>query len=281
MRNKESLFVLAVASLVPGVACAADMPLISPPPALSQPAPNDFEGWYLRGDIGMTNARMASVDRPADPNVRLLNTSGLGFDSATLYGIGAGYQFNNWLRADVTGQWRGRASLHGSHSLLANDGPASADNYSGSSSHTVIMANAYFDLGTWGCVTPYIGAGVGGSYNRLSGFRDDGVGTPGGVLTNSVTYGADAGKWNLAWAVHAGLGYKVTPNTTLELGYSYMNLGDSSTGATRSFDGVTLVNGSPFTVKDITSHDVKLGVRWNFDTPSIYVPPPMPLATKG
>jgi len=145
----------------------------------------------------------------------------------------------------------------------------------------VIMANAYLDLGTWWCVTPYIGAGVGGSYNRFSGFRDDGVSATGGVLTNSVTYGAANGKWDLAWALHAGLGYKATPNTTIELGYSYMNLGDAWSGGTRSFDGVPLANSSPFLVRDITSHDVKLGVRWNFDTPSIYVPPPRPLVTKG
>ena len=50
-----------------------------------------------------------------------------------------------------------------------------ANNYSGSKSEWVVMANAYVDLGTWWCITPFIGAGVGGSYNKISGFRDDGV----------------------------------------------------------------------------------------------------------
>ncbi len=29
---------------------------------------------------------------------------GTGFDSAMLFDLGVGYQFNNWFRADVTAQ---------------------------------------------------------------------------------------------------------------------------------------------------------------------------------
>ena len=76
---------------------------------------------------------------------------------------------------------------------------------------------------------------VGGSYNKLSGFRDDGVRySPG--LSNSVAYFADNGKWNFAWAAHAGLAYKVNPGFTVELAYSYMNLGDAAPGNFRAFD---------------------------------------------
>ena len=100
------------------------------------------------------------------------------------------------------------------------------------------MANAYVDLGTWWCVTPFIGAGIGTSYNRISGFRDDGLSNNFGVpRPSSVTYAADSGKWNFAWALHAGLAYRVTPDVTLELGYSYMNLGDATTGFNSNFGG--------------------------------------------
>ena len=58
-----------------------------------------------------------------------------------------------------------------------------------------------------------------------------------------------------------------------------MNLGDAVTGPTNSFDGITVVNGSAFALKNITSHDLKLGVRWNLDQPEpVYMPP---LVTKG
>ena len=224
----------------------------------------------------MTNQQLKKLDNPGDPNTALFTSTGLGFDSATLFDLGVGYQFNNWFRADVIGQWRGRANFHGSQFAPVGVFGANfteANNYSGSKSEAVVMANAYFDLGTWWSVTPYIGAGIGGSYNRISGFRDDGVILNGGVLSNSVTYAADAGKWNFAWALHAGLGYRVTPNVTLELGYSYMNLGDVVTGTTNSFDRVTVVNGSGFVMKDITSHDLKLGVRWDLDNPPVYAAP--------
>ncbi|OKO75329.1 outer surface protein (OMPA-like) heat-resistant agglutinin 1 [Bradyrhizobium sp. NAS80.1] len=284
MRCVKSLLAAGAATLISSMAFAADMP-IAPPPMYAPAPPVDFGGWYLRGDIGMTNQRMKSIDNPGDPNAVLFRSTGMGFDSATLFDLGIGYQFNNWFRADVIGQWRGRANLHGSNSipftttLFPGTAFANVNNYDGSKSEAVVMANAYVDLGTWWCVTPYIGAGIGASYNRISGFRDDGLSYINGAPFPAVTYGADAGKWNFAWALHAGLGYKVTPNVTLELGYSYMNLGDAVTGPTNSFDGITVVNGSNFVIKDITSHDVKLGVRWNLDSPPVYAPPP--LITKG
>jgi opacity protein-like surface antigen len=140
------------------------------------------------------------------------------------------------------------------------------------------MANAYVDLGTWWCITPFIGAGVGGSYNKLSGFRDDGTRINPGGLSNSVTYFADNGKWNFAWAAHAGLAYKVSPGLTVELAYSYMDLGDANPGNFRAYDN-SISGPSTIKVKDITSHDVKLGVRWDLSSPPAYMPPP--LVTKG
>jgi hypothetical protein len=38
-----------------------------------------------------------------------------------------------------------------------------------------------------------------------------------------------------------------------------------------AFDGTTSNN--VFKFKDITSHDLKLGVRWNLDAPQVYAPP--------
>jgi opacity protein-like surface antigen len=280
MRSVKFLIAAGAATLLSTAAFAADMP-IAAPPMMYAPPPADFGGWYLRGDIGMTNQTAKDLTLASAPFPAGFQTTGFGFDSSPLFDIGVGYQFNNWFRADVIGQWRGKANLHASQfSPLGVIAPGftEADNYSGSKSEAVVMLNGYVDLGTWWCVTPFIGAGIGASYNQISGFRDDGVIYNGGVLNNSVTYGGDAGKWNFAWALHAGLAYKVTPNVTIELAYSYMNLGNAVTGPTNSFDGVTVVNGSGFAIRDITSNDVKLGVRWNFDVPQ---PMPAPLIRKG
>jgi opacity protein-like surface antigen len=273
MRSVKSLIAAGAATLLSTAAFAADM-AIAPPPAMYAPPPAaDFGGWYLRGDIGMTNQRMKSLNNP-DPNAVLFTPVGMGFDSGMLFGGGVGYQFNSWFRADLTGQWRGRANFHGSQFTDAFAGSALVDNYSGSKSEALFLATAYVDLGTWWCVTPFIGAGIGTSYNRISGFRDDGFGNTFGVARpSSVVYAADNGKWNFAWALHTGLAYKVTPNVSVEFGYSYVNLGDATTGVNSNFAG-TATPQFPWTMKDITSHDLTLGVRWNLDSPQpVYAPP--------
>ncbi|MBR1130597.1 outer membrane protein [Bradyrhizobium iriomotense] len=278
MRSVKSLLAAGAATLISSVAFAADMPIAAPPPMYAPPAPPaDFGGWYLRGDIGMTNQSAKRIDS-ATAQTFPTTTTGLGFDSSPLFDLGVGYRFNNWFRADVIGQYRGKANLHGSQSVLLGPADVEANNYTGSKSEWVVMANAYVDLGTWWCITPFIGAGVGGSYNKLSGFQDNGVRYTAGALSNSVTYFGDNGKWNFAWAAHAGLAYKVNPGFTVELAYSYMDLGDAAPGNFRAFDG-SISGTSTIKVKDITSHDVKLGVRWDLNSPPAYVPPP--LVTKG
>ena len=285
MRSVKFLVAAGAASLLSSMAFAADM-AIAPPP-MSYAPPVDFGGWYLRGDIGMSNQSFGSLHSRLIDAVNTnfpgsLQNHGFGFDSSTTFDIGVGYQFNNWFRVDITGEWRGKANLHGSQNLpsgsafaLANQ-QVGVDNYSGSKSEAVFMANAYIDLGTWWCVTPFIGAGIGTSYNRISGFRDDGFTFTNGVLSNSTFYGDDAGKWNFAWAVYAGLSYQVTHNVSIELAYRYISLGNGMTGPTRAFDGSVVAD--PFILKNITSNDIKLGVRWSLESAPVYAPP---LITKG
>jgi opacity protein-like surface antigen len=181
-----------------------------------------------------------------------------------LFGLGVGYKFNDWLRFDVTGEYRGKANFHGSDNVRFNGG-SGVDTYSGSKSEWVVMANAYVDLGTWYNFTPYVGAGVGAANIKISGFRDDGFNfSP--TLKNSTAYAADADKWNFAWALHAGVTYKVTQSMSIDFGYRYIDLGNATTGATRAFDG-SFVNGGPFTFNHIYSHDLKLGIRWMLEPP--------------
>src|SRR3954466_1584833 len=112
MRSVKFLMAAGAASLLlSSAAFAADMPIAPPPAYYPPPPPQEFGGWYLRGDIGMTNQKMKSLNNP-DPNAALFTSVGMGFDSATLFGVGVGYQVNNWFRADVTGQYRGRANFH-------------------------------------------------------------------------------------------------------------------------------------------------------------------------
>jgi opacity protein-like surface antigen len=271
----SSFKIFAMASAAAGLAMttanAADLPF-APAPVVQ-----DFGGWYLRGDIGMTNQQTNSLTNVVAPGTAV-GTKFLTFDSAPLYSVGGGYQFNNWLRVDVTGEYRGNSHFHGQQ-VAQFGGTILPDDYNASKSEWLFLANAYVDLGTWWCVTPFIGAGIGTSRNTISSFTDIGATQVGGTIL-STTYAENASKWNLAWALYAGLAYKVTPGLSLELTYRYVNLGTATTGLTNSFDGTTVVNATPFQFGTITSQDVMLGFRWNLWEPEVPIMAP-PLISKG
>src|SRR2546430_9959498 len=112
MRSVKSLVAAGAASLLSSIAFAADMPSIAPSPMYA-PAPiEDFGGWYLRGDIGFSNQSVKKLDWFSYPTLLSLNQN-TGFDTAGIFGLGVGYQFNNWFRADITGQYRGKSNFHG------------------------------------------------------------------------------------------------------------------------------------------------------------------------
>jgi opacity protein-like surface antigen len=262
----------ALACVAVTSASAAD--LLPPPPP---PVPIVVSGWYLRGDIGMTNQQTNSLTDYVAPGTAV-GTKFLTFDSAPLYSLGGGYQFASWLRADVTGEYRGNAHFHGQQ--VAQFGTVILpDDYTASKSEWLFLANGYVDLGTWWHVTPFIGAGIGTSRNTISSFTDIGAtqaGLGGGSIL-STTYGENASKWQLAYAAYAGLAYEVAPGFAVELSYRYVNLGKAATGPTNSFDGITVVNGPGFNFGTLTSQDVMLGFRWSLGEPIV----PLPIITKG
>jgi len=289
MRSVNLLIAAGAASLMSTAAFAADMPSIMPPPpaAYAPPPPCcDTGGWYLRGDVGITSPRASNISNPLDSGLNITGPSytGTGLSGAGLWDIGAGYQFNNWFRADVTAEYRNVSTVNGSvYGQFSAFGGAfsGVDNYRADLSSFVFLANAYVDLGTWWCITPFVGAGVGVAYNHLANFRDDGINTFNG-LTAGTQFASSGDKTTLAWAVHAGLAYHVTNNFTVELAYRYLDLGSAVTGSTNfAYSSPGVLGTHAWTVNDLTSQDLKLGVRWNFDTPPAPAPYPMPLVRKG
>ena len=93
------------------------------------------------------------------------------------------------------------------------------DAYQGYIKSWVFLTNAFVDLGTWNCFTPFIGAGVGGAYNQLADFVDMGIGQTG------AGFGRNTTEWHLAYAVYAGVGYAVSKNLKVDLSYRYLNYG--------------------------------------------------------
>jgi len=265
--SKTLIAGLALAAVV-APAGAADMPpMIYKAPPVVVP---EFGGWYLRGDIGMTNQKVKSIDNALfTPAVQVVAKD---FDSSPLFGVGIGYQFNSWFRVDVTGEYRGRSTFRG-----MDIWPGGANDYTATKSEWLVLGNAYFDLGTWYSITPFIGAGIGFSRNTIDNLRDVGA-------NNALAYANGHSQWEFAWALHAGLSYRVTRNLTAEFAYRYVNLGDGRSGDIIAYDGTNAVF-NPLLFNTITSHDFKFALRWSlgdfgFAEP-VYAPPPPPLMRKG
>ena len=141
---------------------------------LSLPAPviHEVGGWYLRGDIGFTNQSVGSLFNANYANFTSVNNIDKGFDASPLFGLGVGYVVNNWLRLDVTGEYRSSANFKGLDVGAIPGGGFADDRYTASKSEWLFLFNGYVDLGTWYSITPFIGAGVGMSRNTISNFGD-------------------------------------------------------------------------------------------------------------
>ena len=118
-----------------------------------------------------------------------------------------------------------------------------------------LMTNVFKDLGRWGNVTPYIGAGVGIAYNQLSevSFID----SPN--LRNRITGNNDL---SLAWSAMAGIGYQISERAIIDVGYRYIDFGRIA--SQRNYDA-GFVN-PRVRVDDIAAHEIKVGLRYHFNT---------------
>lgn len=258
-----------------GAAFAAD--LLPPPPPMEAPpamAVAEFSGWYLRGDIGAGVNREQKVSSTFAPGFVV---PGLQYDRSHIhahgiFGVGAGYQFNNWFRADVTAEysssrWQAQESYAGPCGVAGR----CIDNYHAKISNGVFLANGYVDLGTWHNITPYLGVGLGTAYNRIGAVTDLGVNTGGFGIGTGVS------KWNFAWALMAGAAVQVAPNLKLDFGYRYLDKGQMTAGGVVC-QPVGVPCGFEMHKFRLASHDFRIGLRYSFDSAPmapVYAPAPL------
>jgi opacity protein-like surface antigen len=273
MFSVKTLIAAGFAAIISTAASAADLPQ---PPPVYQPVvaePCCAGGWYLRGNVGVGIMNRTSFDFEQNPlNVSDFKIQHNSIQDTTIVGVGVGYEFNNWFRADVTAEYRTKAQVN-AYGLFTNPIGSAAvfgDQYTGSIRSTVLLANGYIDLGTWNCLTPFIGAGVGVAFNTFNDLVDTGIGESGSGVGQNPT------ETHLAWALHAGLSYAVTQNFTMELAYRYLNYGSVT-------DSINCVGGchpDSYKVDNLSSNDILLGFRWRFPAATGIVVPP-PISTRG
>jgi opacity protein-like surface antigen len=268
----------AMAVSASAIASAADFPVAQPVP----PPPPELRGTissgiYLRGDVGVGYQTVGKYSQEAAGAIESGQFFAQTDNAAFFAGVGVGYRFNNWFRVDGTFEYRGAGQIGVTDrvTFAANGGIAQLNNtYKGNLSSMVALFNAYVDLGTWNCLTPYIGAGIGYASNRITGLTDQGI-LNGSLYGPTLGTASNGTKSGVAWALMAGVGYEVNKNLTLEVGYRYLNLGDAQSG--RIQNAYLAESYGPLKAKEIDSHDIKIGMRWNFGDPDCCGPKEQPI----
>jgi opacity protein-like surface antigen len=285
---------------------AADMRPYSPvePPPVEEPV-EWGSGWYLRGDIGWQNVQLPAVTGEF--------ATMKGVDNIVSGGLGGGYQFNDWLRADVTVdrsvfrmnrpldtvwcpyQAMGLFTQDASGTdvpvgIFANPSDTCTPQSKGTLNRTSFLLNGYLDLGHYWGFTPYVGAGLGASYNQASSsliYYRTSDGAPWGPdltmpqeknvpqwiylyldrngksvpwpfqppfgPTNWNRY-MEKKSWGFAWNLMAGFSYDIQDNLKLDIGYRYLNAGTYT-----SLPGYGVMR--PPVTGNITAQEVRVGLR--------------------
>ncbi|WP_112663850.1 outer membrane protein [Microvirga flavescens] len=246
VRSMKLILAGLTINLVGAYALAADLP---PAPVLDEAEDEIGSGWYLRGDIGALAQSIPHKQRTYGfggvPSV-----SHARFDRNISAGLGVGYQFSPWFRAEVAVDQRFEASYKGTRFGAGSTAVDRADFYA-----TTVMANAYVDLPVAAGITPYIGAGIGFSRNRIEAseralYGADGAFT-GISLLNART------DTSFIWALMAGVAFDITHSIKIDLGYRYTRLGDARS---RYGDNAPAIRAS-----DIDGHELRIGARYVFN----------------
>ena len=128
-----------------------------------------------------------------------------------------------------------------------------------------LLANGYFDLGTWSGFTPYIGAGAGVTWARTKQSVYWAYGNNLPCQTSCAigsSYFADYDRsqsrmnYQFAWALMAGVAIAMTEHAQLDVGYRFLDLGTVS--------GLSSLPGSPTTQK-VLVNELRAGVRYMID----------------
>lgn len=199
-------------------------------------SPTVTSGWYLRGDVGYSfNSFRQGAFSCADCTTAFDQRFLGDLKGAASFAGGVGYQFTDFLRADVTADYQTRASF--SSSLV-----------DGKQSSLSLLANAYVDLGNLGGVTPYIGAGLGAAHVNWHNIADQ---------SGSGQFGSES-DWRFTYAAMAGISVDLTQNLKLDAGYRFQHIN----GGSMYRDVNSSASGSD---KGMNIHNIRLGLRYMFN----------------
>lgn len=223
-------------------------------------------GWYLRGDAGWSYNKMRGAHYTQGVIGNEVDFDYTRLKSGFVIGGGVGYQINDHFRTDLTLDYMFKSNFRGGTTGLCGGVVCHSTDRSGMSALS-LLANAYVDIGHYGIFTPYVGAGIGGSYvkwNKLNNTICDDPANPGCTTTEHV------GKksWRFTYALMAGASVDLTCNLKADVGYRFRHI---TKGAMFGYAS----NGGPGYDKGFYSHEARAGLRYSFNgcETASYIPP--------
>ncbi|MEM7068216.1 MAG: outer membrane protein [Pseudomonadota bacterium] len=287
MRSFKKLS-LVTAALLASTAVVQAADLLPPPEVEYVPEVTSHgiaSGWYIRGDIGYASLKHEGVSYLQGP---LLTGSFEQHELESTWYLqgGIGYQVTDYFRVDATLAYYGSSDFDGDSapagSACNGAFPAATCDYNDDGeleSMTMVMANAYVDLGTFAGFTPYVGAGIGGAHVSYGTLFNDQTCTPADPTCdgNDFNHGGES-EWRFAWAVHAGASYDINCRWKADAGYTYTHIegGKMFAGAVDPVLGPLGGNGYD---EGIDIHAGHIGLRYQLDD-SGCAPPPPPVVYK-
>ena len=205
--------------------------------SLSSRADEVDQGIYLRLDTGSSFSRRAGGDVGNDVG------------TSAIFGGGIGYRFNQYFRSDMTLSYRNGYKVDSSTVMEGQSYYSRGDVKS-----LVGLANVYIEPIKIDGVRPYVGGGLGFAHNTINDVTIEVAGLNGTLQGATST--------SFAWQAGAGIGIDIVPNLTADIGYHYMDMGESKTGSHVNIAGWTSDNWT--SRGNLRAHELQLGLRYQF-----------------
>ena len=235
-------------------------------------------GWYLRGAVGyekslaanFSDTHCASTNPPAlfgcvsGNDGQAIGAYG-DFGSFPLAEAAVGRQFLPWLRADLAVAYRFHMNYDGNANFLSvgynQPVSANADSLSG-------MVNLFVDINgllagkKFWRFQPYVGGGVGVSYNRIGQMT---FLFPENLGAHKISITPSGDRKDFAFMLAVGTGILLTERLSLDIAYRYFDLGRVETSAGNMYMDVIpagiAVNGIESRLR---THGLIAGLRYQF-----------------
>jgi opacity protein-like surface antigen len=212
--------------------------------------------YYVGLSGGFTDSILGSPDNgPATAGAAFSGQPyGNNLDLDYTLGIKAGWLHSDYWRFDLAYQHLGgdmdwQTRFPG----VPVDGIFAADFES-----NVILVNAYLSLKSFGKFKPYAGVGIGAAFNELDSISEAAVGIP------VFAFPEDNTTTEFAYRFMLGGNYSLTDAWKLDFELSMMNIGDFSSGNSRTFLGGAQQPIGKYKFEDTWIGSATIGIQYHF-----------------